>query len=96
MQRFAIGRHGPHLVRAEGELDLLAVDLLRAHLAESSVTTVDVGAVTFIDSSVLAVLVDAHAARAQRGGLIVRNPSAAARRVLRVSGLDRLLRVEIG
>lgn len=96
MQRFAINRAGEHVVMAEGELDLEAVPLLRAHLGEESVTAVDLGAVTFIDSSILAVLVDAHAARAQRGGLVVRNPSAAARRVMRLSGLDSWLPVQIG
>ncbi|MGI9052884.1 MAG: STAS domain-containing protein [Ilumatobacteraceae bacterium] len=96
MRRFAVDRTGENVLLAEGELDLLAVPLLRAHLGNAAVTTVDLGAVTFIDSSILAVLVDAHGARQQRGGLVVRNPSASVRRILRVSGLDRWLPVQIG
>ncbi len=91
MERFELRAHGAGVVVAEGELDLDAVSTMRACLADPSITTIDLAAVTFIDSSVIAVLLEAHRLRQPTGGLRLRRPSRQVQRVLQLSGVDRWL-----
>ena len=84
-----------------GELDLVASAPLRAALAEladgdgDGEVTVDLSAVTFIDSTALCVLVQAHTASAAAGGrLIVIDPSPVVVRILHLAGLFTLLDIQ--
>jgi anti-anti-sigma factor len=72
-----------------GELDSYTAPALSEHLgAEPPVEVVDVAGITFIDSSGLRVLVEAHHARTAAGSrLVLRAPSAAVQRLLEISGL---------
>lgn len=87
------------VVRASGELDILAAPDLRAalttcHTGDDPHLIVDLGGVTFLDSSVLGVLVGALRRARDRGGdlwLIAGQPSVLT--VLRVTNLDRVIRV---
>jgi anti-sigma B factor antagonist len=87
---------GP-IVGVVGDLDLASAPALRKTLtdlfAESPATVVvDLGAITFIDSTGLAVLVGA-ARRAQTMGsrIVFRNPRASIRKVIELTGADRVL-----
>jgi anti-sigma B factor antagonist len=89
---------GGHLEVA-GELDLAASSALRAALAElvdgGGDVTVDLSAVTFIDSTALSVLVHGHTELASAGGrLIVTNPSRVVVRLLHLVGLFTLLDID--
>ena len=81
---------------AAGEVDIHTCGQLEnaiLALADAGVRTVtlDLGAVTFIDSSGLRALVLGHKALEERGGsLVVANPSPTAARLLEVTGLDNL------
>jgi anti-sigma B factor antagonist len=72
-----------------GEIDSYTAPELSEHLgADPPIEVVDVAGVTFIDSSGLRVLVEAHQARAAAGSrLLLRAPSAAVQRLLEISGL---------
>jgi anti-sigma B factor antagonist len=77
-------------VAVEGELDIASVADLRARLGAVAAQTValDVGAVTFIDSSGLAGLLDARAALAADGRrLELVNRPRVVNRLLQVTGL---------
>ena len=91
MERFGVRDGDNGVVVAEGELDLEAVPTLRSRLADPAISTIDLAGVTFIDSSVIGLLVEAHRHRAPTGGLRVRRPSEQAQRVLQLSGVDRWL-----
>lgn len=97
--------HGVHLerehsvavVRATGELDAYAAPELAATLAELSgepLILADLGAVSFLDSTALGVLVravrrfDANGSRVQ-----VVLPTGSARRIFEITTLDRVLPV---
>ncbi|MGH9269890.1 MAG: STAS domain-containing protein [Ilumatobacteraceae bacterium] len=94
MERFEVRDAGDGVVVSEGELDLDAAPTLRARLADLSITTIDLAAVRFIDSSVIGVLLDAHRLREPTGGLRLRRPSVHVQRVLQLSGVDRWLLTE--
>jgi anti-sigma B factor antagonist len=91
---------GVGTIAVVGEVD----SLTSVELRDCLVGTLDDGArslvvdcsrVTFIDSSGLSVLIDAHQhARVQLGSLIVRNPSPMVRRLLDMTGLTRELEVD--
>ena len=72
-----------------GEIDsYTAPDLAERLGGEPPVDIVDVAGVTFIDSSGLRVIVEAHHARTSAGSrLVLRSPSAAVQRLLEISGL---------
>src|SRR5690349_7528489 len=72
-----------------GEIDSYTAPELSEHLgAKPPVEVIDVAGVTFIDSSGLRVLVEAHQSRAAVGSrLVLRAPSAAVQRLLEISGL---------
>ena len=73
----------------QGEIDsYTAPDLADRLSADPPVEVVDVAGVTFIDSSGLRTIVEAHQARAAAGTrLVLRSPSAAVQRLLEISGL---------
>ena len=82
-----------------GELDLAASSTLRAAMAEladgGDDVTLDLSAVTFIDSTALSVLVHRHTEMAAAGRrLIVTNPSPVVVRILHLAGLFMLLDIE--
>ena len=94
VERFGVRDGADGVVVAEGEFDLEAVPTLRSRLADPAITTIDLAAVTFIDSSVIGLLVEAHRHREASGGLRLRQPSEQVQRVLQLSGVDRWLPTE--
>lgn len=90
---------GETVVSVTGDVDLGCADALRRVLAEALEDTrrltVDVAGVTFIDSSGLSALVDAHHRARDAGSvLVVRHPSRMLTRLLSITRLDTLLTVE--
>ena len=87
------------VVRAAGDLDVMSVPGLRAHLdiafAGRRPVVLDLERVTFIDASGVRVLVEAQG-RAARWGttLLLRRPSRVVCRVLAVTGLLHAIDVE--
>ncbi|HEX7166421.1 MAG TPA: STAS domain-containing protein [Acidimicrobiales bacterium] len=92
---------GVAVLRVTGELDAATAPTLDEYVrrveAEQQVLdeiVVDIGDVTFIDSSGLSVLVAAHKRlRREDTGLVVANPSSQARRVFEIAGLHSVLTV---
>ena len=82
------GYLGP-VVCATGELDMAVKDELRAVLSSLvGVVTVDLAAVTFVDSSTIGVFVGAHKRLSADGGALrLRSPQGLPRRALEVVGL---------
>src|SRR5437016_5596808 len=86
------------VVRLAGELDLYNAEDARAALTEASGRSpervvVDLGEVTFVDSTGLGVLVEARTKLPNRRALLLAAPQIETRRALEVSGLDRYLPV---
>lgn len=87
------------VVEATGEIDLTTTMSLDAALVQAlsenpPTVVLDLGGVSFLDSSGLATLVATHKATRQKGGeLRLVNPSDRVDAVLRVSGLDRVFPV---
>ncbi|MFE9651822.1 STAS domain-containing protein [Micromonospora sp. NPDC006431] len=84
------------VVTLSGELDLTAVDQLRdlltTTLQANPVLDVDLSQLTFLDSTILSVLVTAHHdATAAGGTLNLINPTGHVRKVLTVTGILPLL-----
>ena len=85
------------VVRPAGELDIAAADGLRDALAracrsEADRVVVDLGGVTFVDSSVIGVLV-ATAKQLQRAGchLLIVNATSRPMRTLQLTGVPRVV-----
>ena len=80
---------------ASGDIDVAGGPILDAVIMEqeqsldgSAAIVIDLTDVTFIDSSGLRTIVEAHQARAAAGTrLVLRSPSAAVQRLLEISGL---------
>ena len=90
---------GQAVVSVQGEVDLVTSDELRrvldAALQDSVRVTLDLTELTFIDSSGLSALVDAHRkARDAGGALTLRHPTPMLRRLLDITKLETLLVVE--
>ena len=86
------------VLRPSGELDLATAPEPRAQIGAffqehpGQRLVLDLSDVTFVDSTVLGVLVRAVRIAEQAGSsLAVRNPAAAIRRVFELTGLNRLL-----
>jgi anti-sigma B factor antagonist len=84
----------------EGELDLASVSTLRACLEQLDGSyhevAVDLAGLSFVDSTGLATLITTKHQLDERGGrLVLRNPQDAVRRVLEVSGVDKVLAVQL-
>lgn len=87
------------VVRPPREIDLTSASVLRAELnvaiARSRLVTVDMADVAFMNSVGIGVLTGAAQRLSLQGGrLVVRNPSAALVRLLRVAGASSLLEGE--
>jgi anti-anti-sigma factor len=84
------------LITVAGEVDLSNVGLLEDAIDEATVERprkliVDLRGVTFMDSTALHALFQA---RKHAASLILRAPSREARRVIELSGLDSVARIE--
>lgn len=83
-----------------GELDLASVDMVRTELvkhldAGRRVLRVDASALTFIDSTIVGVLVETnHRCHAEQGSLILTGVPPRVQRILAISGLDQVLLVD--
>ncbi|MEU4089257.1 STAS domain-containing protein [Streptomyces aureus] len=88
---------GIRVLAVAGELDADSVGMLRQALRvgetpASAVTVLDLGAVTFMDSSAINVLVAANRdAAAATGQLRLAAPSEPVRRVVEIVGLDTII-----
>jgi anti-sigma B factor antagonist len=87
------------VVTVRGEVDLVSSPELRRVLDESltrsSRVRVDLTGLTFIDSSGLSALVEAHRNARDAGGvLVLQNPTSMFTRLLDITKLDTLLVVE--
>lgn len=87
-------RAGATVVSLAGELDLYNAEEVRSALLdaladEPEMLVVDLEQVTFIDSTALGVLVDAHRRIGGREKFRLAAPGLETRRALEVSGLDR-------
>jgi anti-anti-sigma factor len=81
---------GQREVRVEGELDLAVAEQLRELLAQldGELVTIDLAACEFIDSTGIAVIVQASEAAAKDGRrIVVHSPTAQVLRVLTITGL---------
>jgi anti-anti-sigma factor len=83
---------GCSVVAAGGELDLWTCPALRkaVHVAAASSRrlVIDLTTVTFLDSSGIAVLLDAHLQRGHRAPVVLVGAVGMVRRVLEVSGVS--------
>ena len=80
-------------LRLVGEIDMDTSPVLRRRLeSEPLVTVLDLREVTFIDSTGLSVLINANRNRVD--GLVLRSPAGAVSRVLELSGIEQLFRIE--
>jgi anti-sigma B factor antagonist len=82
------------VVRLAGELDLYNAHLVRDALLEAAAgkperLVVDLGEVTFVDSTALGVLIEARKSLENRRGFLLAAPGLETRRALEVSGLDK-------
>jgi anti-sigma B factor antagonist len=88
------------VVAVDGELDLATAPELRdslVALSEEGPTDIilDLTSLRFIDSTGLSVLVMAHnRARADRGSILLRNPSPSVLRILEITGLVSVFTIE--
>jgi anti-anti-sigma factor len=97
-----VGRQPEHLIvheldggglRLVGEIDMDTSAILRRRLeSDPLVSVLDLRGVTFIDSTGLNVLLNANRNRAD--GIVLRSPAGAVARVLELSGMDRVFRIE--
>jgi anti-sigma B factor antagonist len=94
---------GTTLVRLYGEIDVglrdsasqCMVTVLAGMLVTTAPIVVDTSAVTFIDSSGLAFLLQLHAVAADAGrGVVLRDPSGAVVDLLALVGLDGMFAAE--
>jgi anti-sigma B factor antagonist len=88
-------------IAVRGDLDLATVESLRPALENAlearEPTTLELSQCTFLDSSALKAIADASR-RADETGIAfsVARPSPQAARVLEVSGLDEIVRIDAG
>lgn len=88
------------VLRVSGEIDMgSAPSLLAAQRdandSKQSVTVVDLSRVGFIDSTGISALITMHQDLEARGkALVLRGATGTVRRVLEISGLDKILKIE--
>lgn len=64
-------------------------------MARSDRLVIDLTQTTFIDSTGLAVIIRAHRHRGETSEpMVIRSPSAAARKLLSISGVEQLVTIE--
>jgi anti-sigma B factor antagonist len=83
-------------IYVQGEIDISTAERLRdaiePHLGPAQTIVLDLADVEFMDSSCLAVLVQARGALTADGGsLLLRNPSEMARRIVSLTGIESIL-----
>jgi anti-anti-sigma factor len=84
----AVAGNGPGELVLEGEIDMSVTDQLAALLAkaaEEGQPTLDVGGVTFMDSSGLNVLIQAASARNGSSPIVVKNVHGLVQRLFEVA-----------
>lgn len=99
---YEVDRDTTHVtVHLAGEIDLAAAPRVESAIEEAlagedgTEITIDLAAVTFLDSTGLRVLVTAHARCAGEGrNLTLVNPSPAVSRILEITGLGQTLLAE--
>jgi anti-anti-sigma factor len=89
---------GARVVELRGELDLYNAGEVREALSRAAADgperiVVDLSEVEFIDSTALGVLIEARTKLDNRRAFMLAAPALGTRRVLEISGLDRLLTV---
>lgn len=90
------------VVSLSGEVDIAARDRVRQFVeleveACPGTLVLDMAAVTFVDSTGLSMLIEAHRDVTARGGtVILRAPSEQFRDLLQVTGVDKLVTIEDG
>ena len=89
-----VEQNGAVVVRLAGELDLYNSEVVRDALTEAAGRSperivVDLGEVSFLDSTALGVLIEARGKLHDRRSFLLAAPGLEARRALEVSGLDR-------
>ena len=92
-------RNGPHLrASLAGELDHHSAQTVRKRLTEAlkdeqiKRLTLDMGGVTFMDSSGIGVILGRYKVIHARGGILtIENQSAGIQRILKMAGIDTLL-----
>ena len=88
---FSVEAEGPSLLRLAGDLDMLAAPT--PELALTPLTsgggsiTVDLGALTFLDSTGLRVLCQAKRELGDGGRIVLLNAAPSVRRILEITGL---------
>ena len=89
-----------HRLHPSGELDILLADDLREEWLPAleqlrpDRLVIDLSAVTFLDSSGLSLIVALHKLQERHGGRVVLSaPQRPVRRVLEISGIDRVIDV---
>lgn len=87
------------VIFVRGEIDIATAgrlrDAIEPHMGPAQTIVLDLSGVEFMDSSALHVLIQARTTlTADRGSLILRNPSRAAHRVLTVGGANDLLEID--
>ena len=93
--REVVEQNGALVVRLGGELDVYNAGVVRDALLEVAGRTedgrlvVDLAQVSFVDSTLLGVLVEARTRVADRRAFLLAAPGLEVRRALEVSGLDR-------
>jgi len=98
----AVQRDGGVRLVVAGEVDVVSAGQLREYLAGAldlrpSALTVDLGGVTFLDSTGLSALVFAHLRAVAEGiPLAVSNPQPQVRRILDITGMLTVLTGEEG
>jgi anti-sigma B factor antagonist len=85
-----------HALGLTGEIDLanaalVEEELRRIEATDAAVILVDLGGISFIDSTGIKVLIGAAARDRDRGRLLLDSPSPAVLRVLRIAGVAELL-----
>lgn len=88
------------VIALRGEIDMAGLDDLQSavepHLAPGQTVVLDLSDVTFADSTLLKVLVQARGKANDVGGaLLVRNPSDQVRQLLTIGALDDLVHAEV-
>ncbi|WP_327043635.1 STAS domain-containing protein [Microbispora sp. NBC_01189] len=87
------------VVAVEGELDLFTAPFLRDEVRDaitndSPTLVLDLGELSFMDSSGLSVLIEAwRLATSEGGGVSLASPRPPVARILRTTGLDRRIKV---
>lgn len=89
-------------IRLQGELDMSTAPALGRNLTEaldamSHAISLDLSGLTFLDSTGIRVLMSAHRRAAGQGcAFILRSPQPSVLRVLKLTGIDQLLVIDIG